>query len=278
MAKTGDCPICGEKGVSMQNNSRCWKCYRKQKKEDGAQQKPPEGPSEAPESKKPPKDDILDKLIGGEVIRTPPDPSKPPKGGPAKPGAAPPGPGPAAAMTIPPSLFKMIGHGLAKMTDTEEFELDTEGATYLADMLREALKSRGTVIDPMKAFIIAMVMWLGMGFAAFAFRKVSERKKKKKDGPQRPPTSQPEEKREGLIASLMSKRGEQQIAKDLQRPQPVQQPPIPPPAAVAAPPPVPGFVPKPNPEFKQVDLAALQEQAAGQMEKEITKNQRKKRS
>jgi hypothetical protein len=79
--------------------------------------------------------------------------------------------GPALIM-IP--MFRLLGHTLARISKEPSFELDEESAKYLGDMLCQAAQKHGVEVDPLWAFLGAMLTWLGGAAAMWAMNKYGE--------------------------------------------------------------------------------------------------------
>jgi len=119
--------------------------------------------------------DILTQMFQRQPVDSPPDtgtqvPPQPSQ----QPGAAGAAGNMGPAMLLMP-LFQMLGHTLAKVTDTKEFELDDESAKYMCNMLGMAAQKHGMAeIDPLWGFIGAIVLWLGGGAAMYALKHLGE--------------------------------------------------------------------------------------------------------
>jgi hypothetical protein len=117
-------------------------------------------------------DSLIDDIIGGKPIVSPPDK---PKGG-TKPGEDTPT-GPQAPLpAFPPSLWMMLGAMLNKVLKTKAYELDKECAQYLSDSMTLMLQEQNVKMSPTYAFIIAIGMWLGLGTVQMMIEKSGDPK------------------------------------------------------------------------------------------------------
>jgi hypothetical protein len=207
-------------------------------------------------------DDIINNILGGQPVQTPPDiPKDPATGKDALGKDGKPLPGPGMAMSIPPAFFKLIGHALAKATKVDEFELDNDCATYLADCLKAALAAKGVVADPMMMFIVAMAMWIGGGVITFIMRKFENGELGGEDG--------------GILGGLFGRK--EKKTTPMAPPQTIL-PPIPTTPQIQTP--MMTTIPTvqtqaTNDKWHPTDLGSLEQQAAAKMAREIAKTKAK---
>jgi len=172
--KRAPCKQCGKMRV-IRRDGQCYNCIAKAERE-----KPKNAPAKKPDAS----ESVLDKLFGGPAVKSAPDdtvlPTKDKDKDKTKGKTE--GAKPAGMPIIRPQLFLFIGAKLADLLDTKEFALDDDSAAYLADTCAAMLQEHGAEISPTMQFIIAMLMWLGMAFMAFAMKKYASSPDKERGG------------------------------------------------------------------------------------------------
>jgi len=146
----------------------CTAHYAQAKKKEKTE---PVGDKSNPNSAHPDGDDaLINSIIGGQPIVSPPDKPKGQKGkegeDPSKQPAQ-----QAALPAFPPSLWMMLGNMLNKALKTHAYDLDEASAKYLSDSLTLMLQEQNVKMSPTYAFIIAIGMWLGLGTVQFMLEK-----------------------------------------------------------------------------------------------------------
>lgn len=133
------------------------------KKKEGDAKPSPDAPAPSGD------DALINDIIGGKPIISPPDK---PKGQKGKEGETEKPPTAQAALpAFPPSLWMMLGNMLNKALKTHAYDLDEASAKYLSDSLTLMLQEQNVKMSPTYAFIIAIGMWLGLGTAQFMLEK-----------------------------------------------------------------------------------------------------------